>query len=689
MRLASNYPDQRQAAESHFAPRAQWRLSAHVLALIAVAAVATFILIGNVDVRVANASSDDGLIGYSYFFKYPDRFGVDAAFTNYAPAALTSMMNWLPGLLFKHANIDPEPLNLLFVYAQNVLLALSVFYLAWTLVRRLDIAWITALFVLGARPHWMNLALYGDLDWMPYPGNLAIPPLLFSIAFALQERRLAALVLALIGGLVHPLLGAFTVAIVFLLWTFEYVRPRVGADRSAREWWLATLGLMAVTLVFVAPSLVLSLHTPQVPASQLLPTILSNGHTIPWANPDCSYCLPTFVTNSIAVAAFTGLGWFALRLPGIAPNSGRLILAAAIVAGVSLLVHVLAYIAGIEGILKLLLHRSSILLILCGAPLAIAWVWTAFEEGLQSGRWIRAFVASRFLIAPSVAVEFTAMLILAPLNSGSAVRAAVRERLATALRVLGYGLFGLAIARELPRARNLVESVRIALRVPNQAVAPFFNVESHLFELWLASLAVIGLVWLVARRADLSKRRPTFAGGTPFAASPVVTVVVIAALAAGTFLVNASHARIAMSGESRLFADVQRWARTSTGAGDAFIVANTSVYGGWRNYTHRPTVAPYPVGGVYFYPLTAMAYNRRLARFYAEVLGLKLEDVSRRLIDEREFWEFYSRLDERGLRLFARTFGGKYLVRRSEWPALALPIAFRNAGYVVYEIPVG
>ena len=34
---------------------------------------------------------------------------------------------------------------------------------------------------------------------------------------------------------------------------------------------------------------------------------------------------------------------------------------------------------------------------------------------------------------------------------------------------------------------------------------------------------------------------------------------------------------------------------------------------------------------------------------YSYFLRLNAEDVSRRLIDGREFWEFYSRLDERGL----------------------------------------
>jgi hypothetical protein len=48
------------------------------LFLACLAAVATYLLIGDFGVRLANTSTDDGLLCCPYFYRYPELFARDA-----------------------------------------------------------------------------------------------------------------------------------------------------------------------------------------------------------------------------------------------------------------------------------------------------------------------------------------------------------------------------------------------------------------------------------------------------------------------------------------------------------------------------------------------------------------------------------------------------------------------------------
>ena len=83
---------------------------AHIdqIILVALIGASTYLLIGDFGVRLANTSTDDGLVAYAYLFKFPERFLLDAQLINWGSAASASMLNWLPAVLFKYADLPPE-----------------------------------------------------------------------------------------------------------------------------------------------------------------------------------------------------------------------------------------------------------------------------------------------------------------------------------------------------------------------------------------------------------------------------------------------------------------------------------------------------------------------------------------------------------------------------------------------------
>src|SRR5688500_7864782 len=116
--------------------------------LAALAIVATTLLIGDFGVRLANTSTDDGLVSIAYFFTYPERFAQDLQLRSWAPIALASRMNLLPAVAFKYAGVSPEICFWLFAYLQNILLALAMYRLAMVMVQSRQVALISAVFTL-------------------------------------------------------------------------------------------------------------------------------------------------------------------------------------------------------------------------------------------------------------------------------------------------------------------------------------------------------------------------------------------------------------------------------------------------------------------------------------------------------------------------------------------------------------
>ncbi|MDP1671517.1 MAG: hypothetical protein Q8L65_00200, partial [Burkholderiales bacterium] len=333
------------------------------ICLAVLVCISTYLLIGDLGVRLANTSTDDGLVAYSYFLKYPERFAQDANLRNWAPVGLTSMLNWLPAVLFKYVGIPPDFFYGLFIFLQNILLALAMYRLAIVMTGSRESALITAVFTLAFRPHWWNMGLFADLDWMPYGAWTALPFLIYAGAYALERRIAMTVSMLLIGGLVHPILGLFAGAMFGAYWVLLSLR-----EKELRELVRSVVAFSVTGFVFLLPVMLVRAGAEEAPVAHILSLVLRNGHAIPWANPECSYCMPLFVSSLLIVPIMAVLALVAARHPSMHAGLRLFMPVVAAVAFAACVLHFVAYLMRDPTLLRVISSRSTILLLAFSVP---------------------------------------------------------------------------------------------------------------------------------------------------------------------------------------------------------------------------------------------------------------------------------------------------------------------------------
>jgi hypothetical protein len=625
--------------------------------LVVLALISTYLLIGDLGVRLANTSTDDGLVSYSYYFKFPERFAQDANLRNWAPAGLASMLNWLPAVLFKYAGIDPEIFYGLFAFLQNVLLALAMHRLAMVMTGSREAALISAVFTLAFRPHWWNMGLFADLDWMPYGAWMALPFLVFAGANALERRLGMTVGMLLVGGLIHPILGLFAGAMFGTYWFLLTLR-----ERNLRELLRASLVLGLTGVAFMLPVIHARWGVEEAVA-HLLGLVLRNGHAIPWANPGCSYCMPLFVKSLLLVPVMAILALVASKHVSMHKRLPLFLLGVVAVASAAFLLHVAAYFAHNATLLRVVGTRSTILLLIFAVPPVIAYACVTLTEANPFKR----LLAALFIILPTIATGLS-FLLARPRASGGGAGTGIGKWVAGACYVASAAIFALIVAGAVPRVREFVD-----LHVIEPVMGPGYKSLLFAYLSWgyklpvlaVATAAVVcaALVWQSRRSSEKSVLAVLAGKGISLMAVFLMTVITVYLL-----VTNHKTGQAATSGEAHEYYKVQAWARTSTAVDAKFIVADTSVYEGWRNYTHRARISP---GGCGFYICSKIGLEQagKVSEFFAQHGNAG-----------------YAGLDTAGLKAFSKTFGGDYVVRRKAWKPVDLPVVFENTAYVVYDL---
>lgn len=628
------------------------------LCLAILSGISTYLLIGDLGVRLANTSSDEGLVAFSYFLKFPERFAQDEALRYWAPAALVSMMNWLPALLFKYAGVPPEFFYGLFVYAQNILLALAMYRLAMVMIGSRETALISAIFTLAFRPHWWNMGLFADLDWMPYGAWLALPFLMYAGAYALDQRTTKMACMLLIGGLVHPILGLFAGAIFGAYWLLLSFQ-----ERSLQKIAIPLAALIVTVMTFLLPVIYVKLGSEEGHASQILETILRNWHAIPWANPDCSYCMPFFVKSLVVVPTIAVLALLAAGGTSMHRRLPIFIQAAVVTTAFMCALHFAAYLARDPTLLRVIASRSTILLLAFTVPPIIALAWRQFSGTNIPSR----LIAGSLIVLPSPATMLAFLLSQASLSEPKP-SGGIRKFATLICHFSGFALFALVLARHVPWLRGYVDSKIIDHAMAAGYKPLFFAYHSWGHQLPILAAGIAAAVcavvfWQSGVIQKKSECEPLKERGNWRNA-----VFLLILLAAYLLAYNHKFGREGTRGEAREYYEVQAWARTSTPESARFVVEETSVYESWRNYTHRARVTASGCG-FYVCPKAGLESGKAFSTFFAQ-----------------KGYSSIAALDTNGLRLFAETFGGDYVVRRRSWKALELPVVFENEGYVVYAL---
>lgn len=626
--------------------------------LVVLTLVSTYLLIGDFGVRLANTSTDDGLVSYSYYFKFPERYLPDANLRNWAPAGLASMLNWLPAVLFKYVGVEPEIFYWLFAFLQNVLLALAMHHLAMVMTGSREAALISALFTLAFRPHWWNMGLFSDLDWMPYGAWMALPFLVFAGAFALERRLIMTAGMLLVGGLIHPILGLFAGAMFGAYWFLLAFR-----ERSTRELFAVCLVFGGGGLVFMLPAILARSGIEEAPAFHILTLVLQNGHALPWANPGCGYCMPLFVKSLLLVPVMAILALVASRHVSMHKRLSLFLLGSAAVASIAFLLHVAAYFAHNATLLRVIGTRSTILLLIFAVPPAIAYACLTLTEAKPFKR----VLAALFIILPTIATGLS-LLLARPRASGRESVTGFGQWVSRACYAASVAIFALLVVGVFPRARDFVD-----LHLIEPVIGPGYKSLLFTYLSWGYKLPVLAVAIAAVVCAALfwqSRGSPGKSVITVFAGKGISLIGIFLMTMITVYLLVTNHktGQAATSGEAREYYEVQAWARASTAVDASFVVAETSVYEGWRNYTRRARVSP---GGCGFYICSKSGLEQasKVTEFFAQHGNAG-----------------YAGLDSDGLKAFAKSYGGDYAVRRKTWQPVELPVVFENAAYVVYDL---
>jgi hypothetical protein len=521
------------------------------------------------------------------------------------------------------------------------------------MTRSREAAWIAALFTLAFRPQWWNMGLFADLDWMPYGAWMALPFLVYAGAYALDRRLRLTAVTLLIGGLIHPILGLFAAAMIGAYWLLLSIRERKIRDSCGP---FVVIGLTVA--IFLLPILITRLGIEEAPSPQVLSEVLRNGHAIPWDNPSCSYCMPFFLRVMVIVPTMAALALFGAGGTTTHPNLRVFLLACTLVAFAACLLHVMAYFSGNVTILRVISSRSTILLLVFSVPPVIALAWRQFQSAAPFVRLLAGYL----IVLPSPAALLAALLVL---PSVSERRAAQSNRKAILVcQAIGAALFVLLLARHIPKLGPRVD-IYLLERVFNTATIPlYFGYQTIQFP-WFSLLAATFLGLVFAWQCYTKRQARSVVPTTNFS-PPAWTLV--AWIVAYLLAWNHSSGQQATTGEARDYYEVQVWVRAATPVDARFILGGTSVYEGWRNFTHRPQIS---LRGCRFYscPKSSISEGAKYSGFFAQHGNAG-----------------FTGLNTEGMRSFARTFGGEYAVRRKAWAPLNFPVAYENAGYVVYDL---
>ena len=262
------------------------------------------------------------------------------------------------------------------------------------------------------------------------------------------------------------------------------------------------------------------------------------------------------------------------------------------------------------------------------------------------------------------------VLALAPPGTGAGANGGIRRILKWAGAAVSIVTSTIVLARHIPGYSKWIDETMLFWM---GGTIPWLlsDNRAHLFgwKLVIGSAAAVILASILIRSSC----------GENFVARPKRTLyaarfAVVALACAMIFAMSSENAATAVqetTGTARDYYDAQLWARDHSQRGSAFINAGLAPLT-WRGVSHRQTIVTYGVGTIYLSTAEAQGYNARMTEF-----------KTRNSIDASEAWD---KLDENQWRDFKSKFGGDYLVRKSAWNSLSLPVAYANASFVIYSL---
>jgi|GEM_PF-3759006 hypothetical protein len=612
--------------------------------LLVGAALLSYTIMADFDVRLATAHADDSPLVYSHVFANPDSWKNDVVGTHGKWALWATAINWVPAILTQYIGVSARGICWGIVFLQNFLVLIAVFRLAFVCTRDRQASVLTSLFVFSAQLWGFNLANYAanmPLHWA-IGSFFSLPLVLLAMASFLRGGLLGSFLSFAIAGLIHPVMTLYGVLILGIFSLFEY------PHESRRVFWVRVAVLFTIACICGGPQL-LNLMTLDgaggIEPADFIGAIETNIHIFPWRSaPLWARLWPNFLAYSLLAAITFIVGRSSLLKPYqrllIATSLACVLMACAEFVGIGLEIPIL---------LKLYPLRISMFLALVAAPMVVKWSLDCATSSNSALRWVPASM----------------LALMAAYSQGIFIP-------------LWFALLMYLLLPENAKGQhvvNAVVTVCIAVLIVRpdlrSVLVPTLYLPHGLKLRIVIPLVIFGLM-LVAyryRREKLSVLRSE-------------RVFVVAGILLFCFgLAKSRHAYLQLRGgvQPSIHA-AQIWANSNTLADAVFITQSP-----WRGYSERRAIVP-AVGGwwVYSGDKTLKNFDDRLVRFWG------LEDRGKErgaaAVSQSVRASFASMTTEDALR-FAGEFGGTHIVRLEGMTKLDFPVVFKAPKITIYEIP--
>lgn len=389
------------------------------LGLILFLCASAMLTIGDYEVRLANSSLDDNPVAFTDLAQHPSHYQNDLIRTYGPQFSVLSAQNWGTILLAKWVHVPAEFTTWILTLLQNLLLGIALFRLIKVSTSREDLAWLGFALAWAIQPWSWNLANYATCLYIAYPGQFALPFLIFSATAAIEHKTLTATFLMALAGLIHPALALFLVAITALFWLMDVKKVPTTTN-------LLRMGaLILVMLICIGPALFLRAGGAPLDPSLIMRGLTKNAHANPFCHPAFwKITLPSFtiflLLALLACRERKGLSTEAWKF-WQASLASSMLLTAAHGAGLQL---------GLSQIVQLIPSRATTLFLIFSVPLLALWLSKLIHSGTAMTRWLALLTACSLALAGPTHIYLTVPTFIAALVAATLLTWATKRPVA-------------------------------------------------------------------------------------------------------------------------------------------------------------------------------------------------------------------------------------------------------------------
>jgi hypothetical protein len=600
--------------------------------------------IQNISYRIARVSSDDGIVAHVLAWANPENFSGDPRASIFSARIWASSMNWVPAIFYEIFNIDPYIFFGLFTFLQNFLLPISIFYMAKTLSKKISHAFIVTIAIINLRPFLLNIAWYGDLEWMAYTNWLILPIGIITLNILIRDKYYALLPLFYITFTINPSLGLSFYAVCILYLYFN-------KDSTKRLLKISSITLIVLFHTFFVFMMIPKNSTANAP--EVYNAIFNNTHALRFI-----FKIDNGIddqTNLFIIYWSLILIIYVTLWNHISLSMKSLIKSLNIVTLVFILMHYVFYLFKYMQGFILILTRVTILTILLNLIIVFVILLGKTERKFS----IFTFISLTILIIPSPMMLVLLILYLCTkVKSKNSKFAAfillfvlvvlifkINKDYSDILTKLGTSIFDFNANQTI----NLVYSF-----FSNGLVYTHYRIELILFLVYVITFL------LFSQKRIHSKLKIEY-----------FLIILTFVFSMHVLSARSKMYEITNPEEVKALSEVQLWVRNNTPVNECIMVQVVDIYDSWRNLARRPVKTL--MSQVSFYNTTdyALEYTRSVNKF--------IDNTSNN-------YRGIPGSDEALFRKFSVEFDCNLLAWRNGWGNLELPIIYENSYFRVYEI---